>query len=131
MEKPLAGSNPMLHFQIRTPSTGVRLPTTLFHGLIELIYLCVIFGTQLLCLDRLDGNAGYSEHQGNEALPGIKHDASPLRGLGQGNANTKTPLPPRGLCSSGMRSPGRIVAQLEAPIEGPATNATNCLPSTA
>ncbi len=34
MEKPLAGSNPMLHFQIRTPSTGVRPPTTLFHGLL-------------------------------------------------------------------------------------------------
>ena len=34
MEKPLAGSNPMLHFQIRTPSTGVRPSTTLFHGLI-------------------------------------------------------------------------------------------------
>ena len=48
-----------------------------------------------------------------------------------GNANTKTPLPPRGLRSSRRRSPGRIVAQLEPPIEGPATNATNCLPSTA
>ena len=34
MEKPLAGSNPMLHFQIRTPSTGVRPPTILFHGLV-------------------------------------------------------------------------------------------------
>ena len=34
LEKPLAGSNPMLHFQIRTPSTGVRPPTTLFHGLL-------------------------------------------------------------------------------------------------
>ena len=34
MEKPLAGSNPMLHFQIRTPSTDVRPPTTLFHGLL-------------------------------------------------------------------------------------------------
>ena len=34
MEKPLAGSNPMLHFQIRTPSTGVRPSTTLFHGLV-------------------------------------------------------------------------------------------------
>ena len=34
MEKPLAGSNPMLHFQIRTPSTSVRPPTTLFHGLL-------------------------------------------------------------------------------------------------
>ena len=34
MEKPLAGSNPMLHFQIRTPSTGVRPSTTLFHGLL-------------------------------------------------------------------------------------------------
>ena len=34
MEKPLAGSNPMLHFQIRAPSTGVRPPTTLFHGLL-------------------------------------------------------------------------------------------------
>ena len=37
LEKPLAGSNPMLHFQIRTPSTGVRLPTTLFHGLIGVL----------------------------------------------------------------------------------------------
>ena len=35
MEKPLASSNPMLHFQIRTPSTGVRPSTTLFHGLLE------------------------------------------------------------------------------------------------
>ena len=35
LEKPLAGSNPMLHFQIRTPSTGVRPPTTLFHGLLR------------------------------------------------------------------------------------------------
>ena len=34
MEKPLADSNPMLHFQIRTPSTAVRPPTTLFHGLL-------------------------------------------------------------------------------------------------
>ena len=34
MEKPLAGSNPMLYFQVRTPSTGVRPPTTLFHGLV-------------------------------------------------------------------------------------------------
>ena len=34
LEKPLAGSNPMLHFQIRPPSTGVRPPTTLFHGLL-------------------------------------------------------------------------------------------------
>ena len=34
MEKPLASSNPMLHFQIRTPSTGVRPSTTLFHGLV-------------------------------------------------------------------------------------------------
>ena len=34
MEKPLAGSNPMLHFQIRIPSTGVRPSTTLFHGLL-------------------------------------------------------------------------------------------------
>ena len=36
LEKPLAGSNPMLHFQIRAPSTGVRPPTTLFHGLRDL-----------------------------------------------------------------------------------------------
>ena len=36
MEKPLAGSNPMLHFQIRAPSTVVRPPTTLFHGLVLL-----------------------------------------------------------------------------------------------
>ena len=35
MEKPLASSNPMLHFQIRTPSTGVRPPTTWFHGLLR------------------------------------------------------------------------------------------------
>ena len=49
----------------------------------------------------------------------------------QGSANTKTPLPPRGLRSSGMRSAGRIVAQLEPPIDGPARNTTNCLPSTA
>ena len=34
MEKPLASSNPMLYFQIRTPSTGVRPSTTLFHGLL-------------------------------------------------------------------------------------------------
>ena len=51
--------------------------------------------------------------------------------LSLGSANTKTPLPPRGLRSSGMRSAGRIVAQLEPPIDGPARNATNCLPSTA
>ena len=37
MEKPLAGSNPMLHFRIRTPSTGVRPPTTLFHGLVGVL----------------------------------------------------------------------------------------------
>ena len=49
----------------------------------------------------------------------------------QGSANTNTPLPPRGLRSSGMRSAGRIVAQLEPPIDGPARNATNCRPSTA
>ena len=36
MEKPLAGSTPMLYFPIRTPSTGVRLPKTLFHGLLWL-----------------------------------------------------------------------------------------------
>ena len=34
LEKPLAGTNPMLHFQIRAPSTAVRPPATLFHGLI-------------------------------------------------------------------------------------------------
>ncbi len=49
----------------------------------------------------------------------------------QGSAKTKTPPPPRGLRWSGMRSAGRIVAQLEPPMDGPATNATNCRPSTA
>ena len=39
LEKPLAGSNPMLHFQIRAPSTGVRPPTTLFHGLLVFTWL--------------------------------------------------------------------------------------------
>ena len=34
LEKPLAGTNPMLHFQIRAPSTAVRPPATLFHGLL-------------------------------------------------------------------------------------------------
>ena len=34
LEKPLAGTNPMLHFRIRAPSTAVRPPATLFHGLL-------------------------------------------------------------------------------------------------
>ena len=37
LEKQLAGSNPMLFFQIRNPSTGVTPPTTLFHGLLYVL----------------------------------------------------------------------------------------------
>ena len=47
MEKPLAGSNPMLHFQIRTPSTGVRPSTTLFHGLLAVSAICRLIGRRM------------------------------------------------------------------------------------
>ena len=48
MEKPLAGSNPMLHFQIRIPSTGVRPSTTLFHGLLAaFVAFCSGFGRRV------------------------------------------------------------------------------------
>ena len=42
LERPLAGTNPMLHFQIRAPSTAVRPPATLFHGLLVQVLIVVV-----------------------------------------------------------------------------------------
>ena len=89
MEKPLAGSNPMLHFQIRAPSTGVRPPTTLFHGLFgESLRPCgpwLFLPLSGQCLDR----AG---RRGSSTLPSAdfcapfrsSHDSlSPVHGTGR------------------------------------------------
>ena len=62
LEKPLAGTNPMLHFQIRAPSTAVRPPATLFHGLLDSEQL-----TFLLFLKMADEREGLTGER--QAIP--------------------------------------------------------------